>query len=156
MRRRARRPFYRVAGTIDVSETGADDVAARLQRLHDRTTDPATIKAAQAPVEAAIRRLFEAKGAGQWKPTSDETTARKRARGQRTEPMRASDRLYQSLTNPAAKGAIRRVLRKNTQLRVSSRYPEVVMQAQRGRLATIVDKQGRDEVTAAISRELLR
>jgi hypothetical protein len=155
-RRRRRPPVYRVAGSVDVREHGSELVEARLERLLVRAQDPATVSAAAKPVRAAIARLFATEGHGVWKATRPESTERKVARGQRHEPMRASDRLYQSLVNPHAPGAITRVLGRNTQLKVSSRWPEIVFQARAGRLATHVDAEGRSEVVKAISRELMK
>lgn len=155
-RRRRSRPTYRVAGAIDLTATGIPETMQRVGRLGLKVNDVDTIMAAVEPVEEAIGRLFEAEGRGRWEPTKPETTELKRKRGQRTEPMRASDRLYQSLVDSDAPGAIRRPRKKNTELVVSSRFKEIVFQARAGRLATIVDRRGEAEATDAVRRRVLR
>lgn len=158
--RRAGKPRRRrtvtAAGTINIAESGATETAERLERLVTRAEAPSTIKAVVAPLEDAERRLFREAGQSKWKPTKAETTAEKRAKGLRSEPMRATDRLFDSLTNSQAKGAIRNPLRRNTQFRFGSRLVEGVMQQRAGRDALAIDQKGVDQVVDALRYELLR
>jgi hypothetical protein len=148
-----------VAGVIELTETGVLDVAERFDVLAWKATSRDLILTASPVIRAAFQRLFDTKGEGVWKATSEKATDEKRAKGLLTEPMRASDRLYQSLLNAAAgktgKGAVRRVRKKNTEMLITSKWPELEFQARRGRLATYVDDRGRQEVVQAIRDALL-
>jgi hypothetical protein len=166
--RRARRPrarktrTYNIAGVIELRETGVLEAAERIMLLAERVSDPETIKAAAPAVYKAVERLFENHGSGQWKATKPETTAEKRRKGLRTEPMRATDKLYQTLTRPPSElpagmksKGILSIRKRNTELRVGSKMVEGVMQKRAGRDALIVDEAGRRDVVAVLTRQLL-
>lgn len=153
--RTRRQRTYNVAGVIDIQETGALAVTERIERIVRNAKDPRTILGAVEPLEAAERRLFAEAGQGHWKPTAPQTTREKQAKGLHTEPMRATDALYQSLTSSQAKGAIRRPLRRGTQLRFGSSLVQGVMQKRAGRDPVAIDEKGRDAVVEQIRDRLL-
>lgn len=160
--RARKKRVYNVAGLLTIEQIGVQEAAERLERLAERAQEPTTLLAAADPVYEAEKRLFESHGAGHWKPTSRETTAEKRSKGQRTEPMRATDRTFQSLTMPPSKLPAGRkrdgilTLRKhNTELRIGSRTAAAVFQKREGRDALIVDNEGRRGVVAVLTKQLL-
>lgn len=160
--RARRRRVYNVAGAIQVVESGALETAERLEDLAERARDRQTMLAAAEPVYEAEKRLFANHGSGHWKATSAETTRNKRRKGLRTEPMRATDKLYQTLTRPPSalpagmksKGILS-IRKRNTELRIGSKLVEGVMQKRAGRDALIVDEKGRRDVVAVMTRQLL-
>lgn len=164
--RSARRPrrtrTYNVAGTLELQETGVLEASERILRLAEKIADPHTIMAAAQPVYEAVERLFAAHGEGHWKPTSAETTDEKRSKGLRTEPMRATDATFQSLTRPPSKlpaghkrDGILTLRKHNTELRIGSRTAAAVFQKREGRNALIVDNEGRRAVVAVLTKQLL-
>jgi hypothetical protein len=83
---------------LEVTETGASEAALDLHRLGQRAGDVAPAGGEVKRIfHDAERRTFGASGPG-WPPVSQPTSERKAREGLSTSLLRASDRLYESLT----------------------------------------------------------
>jgi phage gpG-like protein len=115
-------PLMAAGPQMSVTQQGAGKAAVDLHKLGDRASD---VRRVSEKVRSVYRksneRRFQRDGDGDWPRLADTTEERKAREGLDPRPLRATDRLYRSLTSTRATGQVD--VRDPTEFRFGTEIP---------------------------------